>query len=82
MALLLAAATAMAPRARAEPLPIAQTDPPYDVLLVANINAFPRNLDGSLRLPDPAAGVDISTCYLRDDSGKPFVWQAALRDRK
>ena len=68
--------------AHSEPLPLAQTDSPYDVLVVANINAFPKNIDGSLRLADPASGLDISTCYLQDHSDKPFVWQKTLNDRK
>ena len=68
--------------ARSEPLTAVHADSPFDVLLVANVNAFPRNIDGSLRLANPETGVDISTCYLSDTSKKQFVWQATLSDRK
>lgn len=82
MALLLAAADIAAPTAYSEPLPMAQADSPYDVLVVANLNAFPKNIDGSLRLADPESGVNISTCYLSDHSDKAFVWPTALNGRK
>ena len=82
MALLLAAADIAAPTAYSEPLPMAQADSPYDVLVVANLNAFPKNIDGSLRLADPESGVNISTCYLNDHSDKAFVWPTALNGRK
>jgi hypothetical protein len=82
MALLLAAADITATTAYSEPLPMAQADSPYDVLVVANLNAFPKNIDGSLRLADPTSGVVISTCYLNDHSDKAFVWPTALNDRK
>ena len=78
----LAAADITATTAYSEPLPMAQADSPYDVLVVANLNAFPKNIDGSLRLADPASGVEISTCYLNDHSDKAFVWPTALNDRK
>jgi hypothetical protein len=79
---LLAAICLGASPTRSEPLTAVHADSPFDILLVANVNAFPKNIDGSLRLANPEGGVDISTCYLSDSSKKQFVWQATLSDRK
>jgi hypothetical protein len=65
-----------------EPLPKVAFESPYDLLIMVNRNAFPSNLDGTPRLSGTSSGITVSTCFMRDTSRTPAVWQASFSNRK